>query len=61
MATFKDADPNTPGIQIKRGPGGVLQNEVKEKAKKVAKFTGNPNDYMRAIRSTNLPKDVIVR
>jgi len=59
MATFKDADPNTPGIQIKRGPGGVLQNEVKEKAKKVAKFTGNPKDYMRAIRSTNLAKDAV--
>jgi hypothetical protein len=55
MATFRDADPNKPGVQIARDARGVLQGAISEKASKVPSFTGEAAGYMRSVRSRNLP------
>lgn len=57
MATFKDADPNTPGIQIKtiKGPDGsnILQGNI-EKSVNQSAFS-DPKGFMKGIRSKGLP------
>ena len=63
MATFRDADPNTPGIQIRRDANGTLQGEIAQSKTKTTNRSYGPagsgydDAILRQIRSKNLPAD----
>ena len=63
MATFRDADPNTPGIQIRRDANGTLQGDTSQsKTNKTNRSygpagSGYDDAILRQIRSKNLPAD----
>ena len=58
MATFRDADPNTPGIQIRRDANGTLQGDTTQSVtpKPVSNTTSyGPAGMFGANRRKNLP------
>jgi len=58
MATFRDADPNTPGIQIRRDANGTLQGDTTQSVtpKSVSNTTSyGPAGMFGANRRKNLP------
>jgi|TARA_B100001094_G_scaffold166228_1_gene160892 hypothetical protein len=58
MTTFRDQDPNSPGVQLSQSIGATVQSVTKQVKKRVNQYRSGIEEIV-ARRSVNIPKDAV--